>query len=172
MASEILINVRPSQTRVAYVEGKILKDLKIERKTAPTLVGSVYKGKVIRVLPGMQAAFVDIGLDRAAFLYVGDIRGDKFETPRLFHGRRKTRMSRRKSREERQRQLKTPKVNIQDLIKEGQFLLVQVAKDPLGTKGLASQLTFLCRGRTLVYMPTLSILGISTRLRTRRSAFV
>src|SRR5262245_28040187 len=76
MAAEILINVRPQETRVAYVEAGVLTDLKIERKTSPTLVGSVHRGTVIRVLPGMQAAFVDIGLDKAAFLYVGDIRGD------------------------------------------------------------------------------------------------
>ena len=74
MNIEILINVRPNQTRVAYVQDGELADLKVERKASPTLVGSVFKGKVIRVLPGMQAAFVDIGLDRAAFLYVGDVR--------------------------------------------------------------------------------------------------
>ena len=73
MSTEILINIRPNQTRVAYVENRVLIDLKVERKTSPTLVGSVYKGRVTRVLPGMQAAFLDIGLDRAAFLYVGDI---------------------------------------------------------------------------------------------------
>ncbi len=76
MASEILINVKPNETRVAYVESGTLTDLKLERKTSPTLVGTVHRGTVIRVLPGMQAAFVDIGLDRAAFLYVGDIRED------------------------------------------------------------------------------------------------
>ena len=76
MAAEILINCRPHETRVAYVEAGVLTDLKIETKTSPTLVGSIHRGKVTRVLPGMQAAFVDIGLEKAAFLYVGDIRDD------------------------------------------------------------------------------------------------
>ena len=69
MPAEILINVRPVETRVAYIENGQLTDLKIDRKTSPTLVGSIHRGKVIRVLPGMQAAFVDISLDRAGFLY-------------------------------------------------------------------------------------------------------
>ena len=73
MAAEILINVRSHETRVAYVEAGVLMDLKIERKTSPTLVGTIHRGIITRVLPGMQAAFVDIGLDKAAFLYVGDI---------------------------------------------------------------------------------------------------
>jgi Rne/Rng family ribonuclease len=67
MSNEILINVKPNQTRVAYVENGVLSDLKVERIKTPTNVGSVFKGKVVRVLPGMQAAFVDIGLDRSAF---------------------------------------------------------------------------------------------------------
>lgn len=68
MSAEILINVKPQETRVAYLEGGVLTDLKIERKTSPTFVGGIYRGTVIRVLPGMQAAFVDIGLEKAAFL--------------------------------------------------------------------------------------------------------
>ena len=85
MPSEILMNVRPSETRVAHMENGALVDLKIERKQSPTLVGSVHRGKVMRVLPGMQAAFVDIGLDRAAFLYVGDVRGDMDAEGGEFH---------------------------------------------------------------------------------------
>ena len=76
MASEILINVRPNLTRVAYIEDGQLTDLKLEQGLSPTLVGSIFRGRVARVLPGMQAAFIDIGLDRAAFLYVGDVRSD------------------------------------------------------------------------------------------------
>ena len=74
MAAEILITVRLHESRVAYLENGVLNDLKVERRMSPTLVGSIYRGHVSRVLPGMQAAFVDIGLDRAAFLYVGDVR--------------------------------------------------------------------------------------------------
>src|ERR1700722_1694594 len=84
MSAEILINIRPGLTRVAYVEDGVLSDLKIERQGSPTLVGSIYKGRVVRVLPGMQAAFVDIGLDRAAFLYVADVRGDLDAEPTLY----------------------------------------------------------------------------------------
>ena len=74
--NQILINVNSFETRVAYLEKGNLVDFKIERKLSPTLVGTIHKGKVIRVLPGMQAAFVDIGLERAAFLYVGDVRDE------------------------------------------------------------------------------------------------
>src|SRR3954469_20338188 len=84
MSAEILINVRPQETRVAYIEGGVLSEFKIERRVSPTLVGSIHRGKVIRVLPGMQAAFVDIGLDRAAFLYVGDVRKDIDSNKQLF----------------------------------------------------------------------------------------
>src|SRR5437868_2577864 len=84
MAAEILINIRPNLTRVAYVEDGVLNDLKIERRGSPTLVGSIYRGRVVRVLPGMQAAFVDIGLDRAAFLYVADVRENLDSESRLY----------------------------------------------------------------------------------------
>src|ERR1700722_2664215 len=121
MSAEILINIRPGLTRVAYVEDGVLSDLKIERQGSPTLVGSIYKGRVVRVLPGMQAAFVDIGLDRAAFLYVGDVRADVDSMPQLL--------------EEEEPSLEPSRALIQDLLHNGQVIMVQVAKDPLGTKG-------------------------------------
>lgn len=160
MSTEILINVRPNQTRVAYVDGGILQDLKVERKTAPTLVGSIYKGKVLRVLPGMQAAFVDIGLDRAAFLYVGDIRTD-YEEKNLVV------VEEDQPAETFMIGKRTPADElplIQDILKEGQSLLVQVAKDPLGTKGARITTHITLPGRNLVYMPTLDHLGISRRI--------
>lgn len=166
MSSEILINVRPGQTRVAYVEDKTLMDLKIERRTSPTMVGSICKGKVMRVLPGMQAAFVDIGLDRAAFLYVGDIRPDIDGKSSLFMDQDSDENS-----EDNKILLDKPlseglesRAPIQDLIKEGQFLLVQVAKDPLGTKGARITTHVSLPGRSIVYMPTLKHLGISRRI--------
>ncbi len=158
MAAEILINVRPQETRVAYLDGGVITDLKIETKSSPTLVGSIHRGKVIRVLPGMQAAFVDIGLEKAAFLYVGDIRDevdDSFED------------------EEEDKNLEEPtsekiadnsKVPIQDLIKEGQYILVQVAKDPLGTKGARITTHLSLPGRFVVFMPSVRHLGISRRI--------
>ena len=131
MAAEILINMRPQETRVAYVEAGVLTDLKVERKTSPTLVGSIHRGKVLRVLPGMQAAFVDIGLDKAAFLYVGDIR-ENFEESFGDYDKDERSVIVDEEQESFASQIKTP---IQDLISEGQHLMVQVAKDPIGTKG-------------------------------------
>ncbi|MES2965773.1 MAG: Rne/Rng family ribonuclease [Bdellovibrionota bacterium] len=162
MSSEILINVRPSETRVAYLENGVLGDLKIERKTSPTLVGSVHRGKVMRVLPGMQAAFVDIGLDRAAFLYVGDVRGDMdAESGELFES-----PVARDSAEpiETGEADESSKPRIQELLTEGQSILVQVAKDPLGSKGARITTHISLPGRNVVFMPTLSHLGVSRRI--------
>jgi ribonuclease G len=165
MAAEILINVRPNETRVAYVESGTLTDLKIERKTSPTLVGSIHRGTVIRVLPGMQAAFVDIGLDRAAFLYVGDIRADvdsdSYPFSEIDREEPLPTSDDEGSNSERISQGKTP---IQDLLKEGQSILVQVAKDPLGTKGARLTTHISLPGRFVVYLPTIRHLGISRRI--------
>lgn len=158
-----MINVRPTQTRVAYVEDRELVDLKIERRTSPTLVGSIYRGRVMRVLPGMQASFVDIGLDRAAFLYVGDVRTDQHAEKNLFDeapGPKEEDLVIEGSEEEEEES----KVNIQDLLKEGQIILVQVAKDPLGSKGARITTHISLPGRHLVFMPTINHLGISRRI--------
>lgn len=166
MAAEILINVKPQETRVAYVESGILADLKIERKTSPTLVGSVHRGTVIRVLPGMQAAFVDIGLDKAAFLYAGDIREDvDSDAYPLSEIDREEPIATGESDDRTHDRIaiqnKTP---IQDLLKEGQSILVQVAKDPLGTKGARLTTHVSLPGRFIVYLPTIRHLGISRRI--------
>ncbi|OFZ19386.1 MAG: ribonuclease G [Bdellovibrionales bacterium RBG_16_40_8] len=164
MATEILINVHTNQTRVAYVEDKTLVDLKIDRKASPTLVGSIYKGKVLRVLPGMQAAFVDIGLSKAAFLYVGDIRYSAFQRGESIYDvediEATTEVLESKPREPTD-QNRPP---IQELIKPGQFLLVQVAKDPLGTKGSRITTHISLPGRNIVYMPTVLHFGVSRRI--------
>src|SRR6187399_1795633 len=132
MSAEILINARPNQTRVAYMENSRLMDIKVERRVSPTLVGSIYKAKVLRVLPGMQAAFVDIGLSRAAFLYVGDIRDDLMRDDEMFFDERPDEKDEDRPMMEASDELAlVPKTQIQDLIKSGQTLLVQVAKDPL-----------------------------------------
>jgi len=162
MAAEILINVRPQETRVAYVDGGILSDLKIERKTSPTLVGSIHRGTVIRVLPGMQAAFVDIGLEKAAFLYVGDIREDVDDNFLSSVDREEPlEMAGDDDKPPHTHQIKTP---IQDLLKEGQSILVQVAKDPLGTKGARLTTHLSLPGRFVVFLPTVRHLGISRRI--------
>ncbi len=165
MSAEILINVKPQETRVAYVDAGVLTDFKIERKTSPTLVGSVHRGNVIRVLPGMQAAFVDIGLDKAAFLYVGDIREDVDSGAYPFADLDRDDVLGSDTETESlptvSQHNKTP---IQDIIKEGQSILVQVAKDPLGTKGARLTTHISLPGRFVVYLPTVRHLGVSRRI--------
>lgn len=172
MSSKILINIRPNQTRVAYLENENLIDFQIEKTRSPTLVGSVFRGKVMRVLPGMQAAFVDIGLDRAAFLYVGDIRVDH-ETVNQLEIDEDERDPVAASTDKAQNvneetvvsnQTETSRIPIQDLIKEGQHVLCQVAKDPLGTKGARITTHISLPGRTLVYMPTVPHFGVSKKI--------
>ncbi len=160
MSAEILINVRPNLTRVAYVEDGILNDLKIERGGSPTLVGSIYKGRVVRVLPGMQAAFVDIGLDRAAFLYVADVRADLDGAPPFYMEQDETPAAP----DEHAPETVVPHSTIQDLLHEGQIIMVQVAKDPLGSKGARITTHISLAGRHVVFMPTLQHLGISRRI--------
>lgn len=140
MQEEILINVTPQETRVAVVENGMLHEILLERSSKSGLVGNIYKGKVRRVLPGMQAAFVDIGLDRAAFLHAADVYSRPENTG--------------------ENEVKP----ISELLSEGQTLLVQVIKDPLGTKGarLTTQITI--PSRYLVLMPQVKCLGISSKL--------
>lgn len=162
MSAEILVNVRPNLTRVAFVEEGALMDFKEERTASPTLVGSIFRGKVLRVLPGMQAAFVDIGLDRSAFLYVGDVRQD-VDTPPTFlldEGEDKPE-SAQPGEEQESSASSTP---IQELLRPGQMIMVQVAKDPLGTKGARITTHISFAGRNLVYMPTVNHLGVSRKI--------
>lgn len=161
MPSEILINVRPGETRVAYLENGTLVDLKIERKTSPTLVGSIHRGKVLRVLPGMQAAFVDIGLDRAAFLYVGDVRGNldsDSADSEIFTPDVADEVAIDES------QIADTRPRIQELLNEGQWIMAQVAKDPLGSKGARITTHISLPGRNVVFMPTLNHFGVSRRI--------
>ena len=136
---EILINVTPQETRVAMLEQAVVQELHVERASARGLVGNICLGKVARVLPGMQSAFVEIGLERAAFLHIGDI----WEHRQDGHGEHRP---------------------IERILHEGQTLLVQVIKDPIGTKGarLSTQLSL--AGRLLVYLPQDSHIGISQRI--------
>ena len=135
---DILINCSPRETRVAILVDGTLEDLHIERAASRGLVGNVYVGKVLRVLPGMQSAFVDIGLERTAFLHVLDIEGARQENGEY-----------------------RP---IEKLIGEGQRLLVQVAKDPIGTKGARLTTTISLAGRKLVYLPRDPHIGVSQRI--------
>lgn len=152
MNSKLLFNVSPHEIRVAITEGGKLSELFIQNRKEKSYVGNIYKGKVTRVLPGMQAAFVDIGLERAAFLYVTeffDEHGDSFHPKEVA--------------EEKKRR-KRGKVQIQDLLKEGQDVIVQVAKDPIGTKGARLTSHVSLPGRHLVYMPTVAHTGVSRKI--------
>lgn len=167
---KILINVRPVETRVAYIENETLVDLKIERRSSPTLVGSIHRGSVARVLPGMQAAFVDIGLDRAGFLYVGDVRENIDSLPSFVEESDSESETSEQTTdavmmdENEIPERAEPTASIEELIKEGQNLLIQVAKDPIGTKGARLTTHVSLPARHVVYMPTVNHLGISRRI--------
>ncbi|HQT27409.1 MAG TPA: Rne/Rng family ribonuclease, partial [Burkholderiales bacterium] len=137
MADEILINVTPQETRVAVIEEGVVQELHIERASNFGLVGNIYLGKVCRVLPGMQSAFVDIGLERAAFLHVGDIW------------------------EQKQNGDAQP---IEKILFEGQHVLVQVIKDMIGTKGARISTQISIAGRMLVFLPQETYIGVSLRI--------
>jgi ribonuclease G len=135
---EILINVTPQETRVAVMHQGVVQELHVERSGSRGLVGNIYLGEVSRVLPGMQSAFIQIGLDRAAFLHVADIWGH-----RQNHDEAKP---------------------IERILHDGQKLLVQVIKDPIGTKGARLSTQVSIAGRLLVYLPQESHIGISQRI--------
>src|SRR3989338_1800994 len=145
MSAELLINVTPSETRVALIENGVLQEVHIERQAKHGLVGNIYMGKISRVLPGMQAAFVDIGLDKAAFLHASDIvtAGLNIADAELKAG---------------------PVKDIRLLVHEGQFLLVQVVKDPLGTKGARLTTDITLPSRHMVFMPGSAHVGVSQRI--------
>ncbi len=138
MNEEILINVTPQETRVAVMQQGVAQELHVERSASRGIVGNIYVGEVSRVLPGMQSAFIQIGLDRAAFLHVADI------------------WSHRQNHEEAK--------PIERILHDGQRLLVQVIKDPIGTKGARLSTQISIAGRLLVYLPQESHIGISQRI--------
>jgi ribonuclease G len=141
---EILINITPQETRVAIVENGALQEVCIERQRSRGIVGNIYKGKVNRVLPGMEAAFVDIGLEKAGFLHVSDVDFVQPTEPGENGG--------------------TPRPAIIELLHEGQTLLVQVVKDPIGTKGARLTTSISVPSRYLVYMPNSTSIGISVKI--------
>jgi ribonuclease G len=144
VSEEILINVTPSETRVALVENGVLQEVLVERARRRGIFGNVYKGKVSRVLPGMQAAFVDIGLDRNAFLHANEVIG---RGPRNGNGE--------------EPEIAPP---IAELVRDGQQILVQVIKDPLGTKGARLTTNVSLPSRYLVLLPFASQVGVSVRI--------
>ena len=156
MANELIINVRLQETRVALLEDRALVELYIERTKDRGIVGNIYKGKVVKVLPGMQAAFVDIGLEKASFLYVTDVYGGMEDYEEMgFQGEEMTPYFNSSS-------------QIEDLLSEGQEVLVQVSKEPIGTKGTRITSYISLPGRYLVLMPTLDHIGVSRRIRDEK----
>jgi ribonuclease G len=143
---DILINWAPQETRVAIVENGAVQELHFERELERGRVGNIYTGKVARVLPGMQSAFIDIGLERAAFLHIADVFFGN-GTSRNEHGPGAT-----------------PPPPIERLIFEGQTLTVQVIKDPIGTKGARLSTQISIAGRLLVYLPQDEHIGISQKI--------
>lgn len=139
MSEEILINVTPQETRIAIVENGVLQEVHIERARNRGIVGNIYKGKVSRILPGMQAAFIDIGLERAAFLHLADLRPPAATTNGESAG-------------------------ISALLHDGEEIVVQVVKDPLGTKGARLTTHITLPARYLVYMPYTKHIGISQKI--------
>ncbi len=141
MSEEILINVTPQESRVAVVENGVLQEVFIERAHKRGLLGNIYKGRVSRVLPGMQAAFVDIGLERAAFLHASDIMRPTSGNDDI-----------------------EPESRITALLHEGQDVVVQVIKDPLGTKGARLTTHITIPSRYLVMLPQEPVCGVSSKI--------
>ena len=140
ISKEILVNITPQETRVAILENGMVHEIYIERRRSKGLVGNIYKGRVARVLPGMEAAFIELGLERAAFLHVSDVAqarqiGNGGGLPHVSH-----------------------------VLREGQELLVQVIKDPLGTKGARLTTNITIPSRYLVFMPNSTNVGVSSRI--------
>ena len=144
MSEEILINVTPVETRVALIENGVLQEVYVERANSKGIVGNIYKGKVVRVLPGMEAAFVDIGLERAAFIHASDVAD----------------LGARDEGGDSQRTVP----DIRSLLREGQSIIVQVTKDPIGTKGARLTTHLSIPSRYLVYMPAVTHVGVSQRI--------
>jgi len=143
MSEEILINVTPTETRVAVVENGMLQEVTLERNSHVGYTGNIYKGKVSRVLPGMQAAFIDIGLERTAFLHASDILciGQEPDPEQL-----------------------PPEPPIASLVREGEEVVVQVIKDPLGTKGARLTTNLSIPSRFLVLLPDSETIAVSVRI--------
>src|SRR4030067_3613570 len=148
MESEILINVTHDEIRVGLLEVGQVVEFYVERKRDASLVGNVYKGKVVKILPGMQSAFVDVGLEKAAFLHAADVLsafdysifGEDIEDTVPIH------------------------LPIEDLLREGEEVFVQVSKDSIGSKGARVTSYITLPGRYLVLMPGVEHIGISRKI--------
>src|SRR3954463_6818439 len=152
MTKEMIVSSNAHETIVAILEDDLVAEVFVERERQRGVVGNVYKGRVSKVLPGMQSSFIDIGLQRDGFLYVADVLASVDDL---------------ESAEPDAQPADRPQAKIEDLLHEGQEILVQVVKEPLGTKGarLTSHVTM--AGRFLVFMPTVDHVGVSRKIESR-----
>lgn len=183
MANELIMNITAGETRIARLENGVVAELFIERDDEKQIVGNIYKGRVTRVLPGMQAAFVDIGLEKAAFLYVSDVIPDLFsdddededddednenqaenQTKQNNPNNDSKNKNHRSSNRRRRNRKRGPLPKIENVLKEGQSLVVQIAKDPIRTKGARITCHISFPGRFVVFMPTVDHVGVSRRV--------
>lgn len=164
MSSELIINVTSLETRVALVENGSLAELHIERESDKGITGNIYKGRVTRILPGMQAAFVDIGISRSAFLYVVDVYHNNKVFDGVMNGISEVPLDMEQNEKLLDEQTSRPNYPIEDLLTEGQEILVQVVKEPIGSKGSRISSHISLPGRYLVYMPMVNHVGISRRI--------
>jgi len=162
MYKELIINSTTYETRVALLENGVLVELFVERTDSANIEGNIYKGRVQRVLPGMQAAFVEIGMNQSSFIYVDDVIADPFkEIEEMFPITDDDFEEKSKENKNNHSKSDTP---IEDLIKEGQDILVQAAKSPIGSKGARVTSHISLPGRFLVLMPTVDHIGISKKI--------
>jgi ribonuclease G len=162
MTKEMIISSNGHETMVAILEDDLVAEVFIERERQRGVVGNVYKGRVSKVLPGMQSSFIDVGLERDGFLYVAEVIDTIVEFEKLAGDEDDN-----KGNGNRERERERQKAKIEDLLREGQEILVQVVKEPLGTKGarLTSHVTM--PGRFLVFMPTVDHIGVSRKIELR-----
>ncbi len=161
MNKEMIVSSNGHETQVAILEDDLVAEVFVERERNRGVVGNVYKGRVSKVLPGMQSSFIDIGLERDGFLYVAEVIDTMEEFEKLESGEDDEKAGGRDKEKEK------PPPKIEELLKEGQEILVQVVKEPLGTKGarLTSHVTM--AGRFLVFMPTVDHVGVSRKIDSR-----
>ncbi|MSO30557.1 MAG: Rne/Rng family ribonuclease [Acidobacteria bacterium] len=166
MTKEMIISSNGHETMVAILEDDLVAELFVERERQRGVVGNVYKGRVSKVLPGMQSSFIDIGLERDGFLYVAEVIDTLEEFDKLEAAEEDVPGGEARQKE-RERERERQQAKIEDLLREGQEILVQVVKEPLGTKGarLTSHVTM--PGRFLVFMPTVDHVGVSRKIESR-----
>ncbi len=158
MGRKIIINHTRHEIRVALIENNVVSEIFYERDKNKSVVGDIFKGKVLKVLPGMESAFIDIGLEKAAFLYVDDIRIDMDDLDE----------DKKNGKDNNHHSLKAEKQNISTLIKEGQDIMVQVSKGPIGSKGARITCNVTLPGRNLVFMPHVNNVGVSRQIRDEK----